>query len=1467
MAEENKTQDEPDVSTLTPSKVHPALKEKLEARQSINRGDVLPNDVIFEERVNFPSGDGGYMAISDSSVMNNGVTPVIRIYSIIRSYKEITSEDYNNAVSIVESQANIEDEVIKKARIRAVLESIALEKIQNVIYVIGDHKEPTAANILEPVTQSNIDTVSLSNAKSYDPNTNIFLKPGVGITKVDLKHVAGTALFVNQLSFTIDILCENIHDYYEFVEPIFCMPGAKFNLDVAWSNVELYSIQKEVNANNGLLDIVNKFYSGTTDSEVPYIVKNRGDIMVLQCSVQTFRSVITKTGGMRVTLTGLCGETKTFVSQPIREEQTNQQSIEQNLENIIWETIQKRISEDYDLESEADNVPITGQATEENLRDEFDQLTQTITFRKLTETEFYQVDKNGNQIAISKYESIIDPVTLEEIYYDPVTGENFIALLINDTTLEEVYFSYIVNIKKESGLSWENFLNVAFPAYKTNPGVPQFDGQDASAAFWDNQANFPKPTIFDTEGEKWVFENIASNFIPEYIVESGRVTYGDTPTDYPLPSTNTIALDAFNLAIEEYEGILKNNRSVTPTQLQQSQYAVAPPPPMTDSYLSRRSRQLPLIVNAGNDDPANRLNLLADFLKQQSGLYMDSISTPNAVASEWGVWIRSLTDEIGIPGIMLDRVVEANNLSLNDFYIQLGWFEDEILNTVYGDPTFAKQRTFKNRKFNSMDQYLRRFSEYELITNDRATAGDAPYLVYPNSYQMSYNAEQGTVPAPYRAENIKKADRIDPITNIATFYEFHTKKNNLIPMREVFLNVGKLLESLSDSKVTLGEALRKVLDDIDKDSEGFYSLEYKTANSQHSYNEFIELNHQPIVPQPKIDGSDDVFYFRPFSPDSLVHDIKMGIRYQGDTTNFLFAGSLTDKARKVTAQGIEKGKNVADLEQIIDLFDNSGAGIGVEYFVNNALSTSDIKTQEQLEKILSFKNSVASKADDRIDPMAVGKAFASTNKLTPFKFGQKQNETKVDYESAAAAVDQVEDSEDRPIGATKTVELEPPTNKPETMSARYERRAKIRDALTVKFLPYFLELDIWGTGMFEFGDFISVDYLPARIKKDFFFIVSGMSHSIDEKGWKTSLEGTLRQRQDKPMPIEVENEKTKDEGKELVIQPEEQPKPPKPKEPKKKTKKKRYNDDLFFDDDSKPVPEVEKLDGVARAVSGIHRGKEFSIFFIDQLLTPSGKIYTKDFNWLLRGVMAYSFGDAPIKEGGYGTPYFPGHISYLSHALSEFGYENGRQLHYNMTVPLRDYFNGKGANDPLIEWFNSNRDDYRVFSDKKLIVKPGNRYIRVDIGAKGTVILKQENPPEPFYDYLLPTPEIPPTWDQELYGPWKDDQLKRLYDSIPDLSDQHPTWYDSNKVDEPDFNVLADDQITGYQVLRYQYTYVTRLQAWSQYVAPPSTSPVKAMTAILQQLDRWDKFWSSADVNSRIDAKRDKQIKDANFTQ
>ena len=162
MAEENKTQDEPDVQPLEANKIHPALKEKLEARQLINRGDVLPNDVIFEERVNFPSGDGGYMALSDSSVMNNGVTPVVRLYTVIRSYREISPEDYRDAVNRVEQGEKIEDEVVKKAKVRAILEAIAFDDIQNVIYVIGDHKEPTASNILDPLTNSNIDTVNLS---------------------------------------------------------------------------------------------------------------------------------------------------------------------------------------------------------------------------------------------------------------------------------------------------------------------------------------------------------------------------------------------------------------------------------------------------------------------------------------------------------------------------------------------------------------------------------------------------------------------------------------------------------------------------------------------------------------------------------------------------------------------------------------------------------------------------------------------------------------------------------------------------------------------------------------------------------------------------------------------------------------------------------------------------------------------------------------------------------------------------------------------------------------------------------------------------------------------------------------------------------------------------------------------------------------------------------------------------------
>ena len=99
--------------------------------------------------------------------------------------------------------------------------------------------------------------------------------------------------------------------------------------------------------------------------------------------------------------------------------------------------------------------------------------------------------------------------------------------------------------------------------------------------------------------------------------------------------------------------------------------------------------------------------------------------------------------------------------------------------------------------------------------------------MYPGNFQTGYNAEANMVPAPYRPENVKDIARIDPEYGIANNYEFHTKKNNVIPMREVFLNVGKMIESFKDAKFSLNEALTKVMDDISKDSMITYRKIYR----------------------------------------------------------------------------------------------------------------------------------------------------------------------------------------------------------------------------------------------------------------------------------------------------------------------------------------------------------------------------------------------------------------------------------------------------------------------------------------------------------------------------------------------------------------------------------------------------------------------------------------------------------------
>ena len=77
---------------------------------------------------------------------------------------------------------------------------------------------------------------------------------------------------------------------------------------------------------------------------------------------------------------------------------------------------------------------------------------------------------------------------------------------------------------------------------------------------------------------------------------------------------------------------------------------------------------------------------------------------------------------------------------------------------------------------------------------------------------------------------------------------------------------------------------------------------------------------------------------------------------------------------------------------------------------------------------------------------------------------------------------------------------------------------------------------------------------------------------------------------------------------------------------------------------------------------------------------------------------------------------------------------------------------------------------------------------------------------------------------------------------------------------------MADDQITGYQVLKYQYTYVTRLQAWSQYVSKPKESPNKIISTIIDQLDDWNKYWTG-EALGRVEAARKTQIDQLNQSQ
>ena len=157
--------------------------------------------------------------------------------------------------------------------------------------------------------------------------------------------------------------------------------------------------------------------------------------------------------------------------------------------------------------------------------------------------------------------------------------------------------------------------------------------------------------------------------------------------------------------------------------------------------------------------------------------------------------------------------------------------------------------------------------------------------------------------------------------------------------------------------------------------------------------------------------------------------------------------------------------------------------------------------------------------------------------------------------------------------------------------------------------------------------------------------------SIDTKKWSTSLSAQLRQRQDDPVPKEVEKQKIVDKPEPLPVQG-----PPPPPPAKKSEPVKIGFSPIDFGNTAKPIKDINKLDDVIEATSGIHQGETFSIFFMDLLTGNGGRPITNDLEWLKRGVSAYRLKiDGLDPNNTTATPYFPGQVSYINRIVKEYG--------------------------------------------------------------------------------------------------------------------------------------------------------------------------------------------------------------------
>ena len=467
--------------------------------------------------------------------------------------------------------------------------------------------------------------------------------------------------------------------------------------------------------------------------------------------------------------------------------------------------------------------------------------------------------------------------------------------------------------------------------------------------------------------------------------------------------------------------------------------------------------------------------------------------------------IPSTAYDVGVYFQYLDDEDDKDVPDLNNNLYMTWWYFENFLNKILG---VRYENPNNNAGFNSNGQLIT-FNENLLKKQNYTKNLSSLSFLYPNTDKV-----QGRVNNSWD----------NPIKR-RTYDISALKKQNQVPMDIIFVNVS-VIESAFATNDDVKSAINQILTTISEESVGCIDLKLMEINNGKEFavvdfnNPVINANVQNF--KERYDESlqeeaaketkkfDDLFIFKPYSPNSIISTIDLGLSTpNGAMANMVAIQGLTGEQKVFpSSENILQGLAVKELfKEDNDIFWQHVPKKEEEVNQIEEEQKEDVPIPEELPDDF-LDDSDNSQLIDNID-----KVYKGTSKDAK-DYAKKLKE---EYNTAVSASNVIKIEKD-----SAKLEEQPPEGALVAKSATqyFEYKIKKHEVDNPEnnkdiLLPYDVSFSIYGiSGIFP-GNSFKIDYMPKAYLERTYFTLTKVSQEISSGTWRTSLAGQMRLRSDK----------------------------------------------------------------------------------------------------------------------------------------------------------------------------------------------------------------------------------------------------------------------------------------------------------------------------------------------------------------